>query len=36
MMEGKAYFRAVRAHIWTFEALYRIKWKQFKEWATEK
>ena len=36
MMEGKAYYRAVRAHIWTFEALYCIKWKQFKEWATEK
>ena len=36
MMEGKAYYRVVRAHIWTFDALYRIKWKQFKEWATQK
>ena len=31
MMEGKAYYIVVRPHIWTFEALYRIKCKQFKE-----
>ena len=34
MMQGKANYRAVRAHVWTYdlyEALQRICWKQFLE-----
>lgn len=32
MMNGKAYYRAVQAHIWTYEALSRIWWMKFGEW----
>ena len=29
MMEGKAFYRAVRGHVMAYEALCRIKWKFF-------
>ena len=29
MMEGKAYYRAVRVHVMAYEALCRTKWKLF-------
>ena len=32
MMDGKAYYRAVRGHTLAYEALWRIKWEKFQEW----
>jgi hypothetical protein len=32
MMEGKAYYRAVRAHTLTYEALWQIYWRLFSSW----
>jgi hypothetical protein len=31
-LEGKAYYRGVRAHTLAYEALCRIKWQQFQYW----
>ncbi|WAR24223.1 P52K-like protein [Mya arenaria] len=36
MMEGKAYYRAVRAHILTYEALWRLRWTMFRSWLHQK
>ena len=36
MMEGKAYYRAVRRYVMAYEALCRIKWKLFQSWARER
>ena len=35
MLEGKAYYRAVRAHRLTYEALWTIKWPMFETWLQE-
>lgn len=32
MLEGKAYYRAVRGHLLTYEALWHIKWLMFESW----
>lgn len=34
MMHGKAYYRAVRAHKLTYEALWHIKWDLFEAWLS--
>ena len=34
MMDGKAYYRAVRAHQLTYEAPWWIKWEMFEAWLT--
>ena len=34
--EGKAYYRAVRAHILTYEALWRLRWTLFRSWLHQK
>ena len=36
MLAGKAYYRAVRGHQLTYEALWRIKWAMFESWLQEK
>ena len=36
MMEGKAYYLAVRGHVLAHDALFRIKWKIFESWARKK
>ena len=36
MLEGKAYYRAVRGHFLAYEALFRLKWNKFKEWLQDK
>ena len=33
MLEGKSYNRGIRAHKVTYEALWRLKLKEFGEWA---
>ena len=33
MLEGKAYYRALRGHQLTYEAMYRIKWASFRQWV---
>ena len=35
MMEGKAYYGAVRGHTLTYEALWQIYWKLFSSWLHE-
>jgi len=35
VMEGKAYYRAVRGHLLTYEALWRLKWRYFEVWLSE-
>ena len=35
MLAGKAYYRAVRRHQLTYEALWRIKWAMVKSWLQE-
>ena len=35
IMEGKAYYRAVRGHTLAYEALWRIRWKLFEAWLEE-
>ena len=35
-MEGKNYYRAVRGHIWAYEALCRIELEQFLAWLQER
>ena len=35
MMEGKAYYRAVRGHTLAYEALWRFWWTKFMEWVGE-
>jgi hypothetical protein len=32
VLEGKAYYRGVRAHTLTYEALQRMKWVKFQQW----
>ena len=32
MMDGKAYYRAMRGHTLVYEALCRIRWEKCKEW----
>ncbi|CAB3991828.1 Hypothetical predicted protein, partial [Paramuricea clavata] len=34
MLEGKQYYRAVRGHLLTYEALSRIYWQYFTSWLT--
>ncbi|XP_071479491.1 uncharacterized protein [Diadema antillarum] len=34
MLDGKAYYRAVRGHQLTYEALWRIKWPLFQKWLS--
>ena len=36
MLEGKAYYRAVRGYVMAYEALCQIKWKLFRSWAGER
>lgn len=36
MLDGKAYYRAVRGHQLTYEALWHIKWSMFQLWLREK
>jgi len=36
MLDGKAYYHAVRGHQLTYEALWRIKWPLFESWLVEK
>ena len=36
VLEGKAYYRAVRGHILAYEALSRIRWRMFLEWLAKK
>ena len=36
MLSGKAYYRAVRAHTLTYEALWRLRWVMFRSWLTIK
>jgi len=35
MLDGKAYYRAVRGHQLTYEALWHVKWKMFESWLVE-
>lgn len=35
ILEGKAYYRAVRGHTIALEALWRTRWKMFCEWLGE-
>ena len=35
MMNGKSYYRGVRGHMWTYEALYHIWWEMFMNWLTK-
>ena len=34
VLEGKAYYRAVRGHMLAYEALWRIRWRMFLDWLT--
>ena len=36
MLEGKAYYRAVRGHLLTYEALWHTKWQVFVAWLLER
>ena len=36
MLTGKAYYRAVRAHTLTYEALWRLRWVIFRAWIANK
>lgn len=36
MLNGKAYYRAVRRHLWTYEAIRRILWERILQWLSEK
>ena len=35
MLDGKAYYRAVRGHTLAYEALFRIQWNHFMKWVTK-
>ena len=35
MMEGKAYYRAVRGHTLTYEALWQMYWRLFSSWLKD-
>ena len=35
MLNGKAYYRSVRGHLLTYEALWRIKWEKFTQWLMD-
>jgi len=35
MLDGKAYYRAVRGHQLTYEAVWHLKWPIFKSWLAE-
>ena len=35
MLDGKAYYCAVRGHQLTYEALWHLKWPRFKSWLAE-
>jgi len=32
MLDGKAYYRAIRGHVLPYEALFRIRWQMFLDW----
>ena len=32
VLEGKAFYRAVRGHMLAYESLWRIRWRKFLEW----
>ena len=36
VLEEKAYYRAVRGHLLTYEALWRLRWKYFAEWMMKR
>ena len=36
ILEGKSYYRAVRGHTLTYDALFRLKWKEFVTWLTDR
>lgn len=36
VLDGKAYYRAVRGHLLTYEALWRLKWRMFQTWLQNK
>ena len=36
MLTGKAYYRAVRAHTLTYEALWRLRWVIFRAWVANR
>ena len=35
VLEGKAYYRAVRGHMLAYESLWRIRWRMFRDWLAK-